>query len=279
MEVAVITGAVGFKLYSYLLFYVCRFSSNVVSLPDKTGTFMKKSILFFSLVTLHTCIWAQVKKPAAPTVKPKPVAAPVAGLKTMSDSVSYSVGVKIAQSLKTQGFDDLNFEMIRKAFNDVKNGAKPFLSEEVINKCLGQFQEQKNAERVMANKKESIAFLAANGKRQGVVTLPSGLQYEIMRAGNDTVKPTIDSKVRCHYHGTLIDGRIFDSSVDRGAPITFPLRNVIRGWQEGLPLMTVGSKWKFFVPSDLGYGDAGTGGMIGPGAALIFEVELLGIEN
>ncbi|MFM7359246.1 MAG: FKBP-type peptidyl-prolyl cis-trans isomerase [Sediminibacterium sp.] len=240
---------------------------------------MKKSILFFSLVTFHTCIGAQVKKPAAPTAKPKPVAAPVAGLKTMSDSVSYSVGVKIAQSLKTQGFDDLNFEMIRKAFNDVKNGAKPFLSEEVINKCLGQYQEQKNAERVMANKKECLAFLAANGKRPGVVTLPSGLQYEVMRAGKETTKPTIDSKVRCHYHGTLIDGRIFDSSVDRGEPITFPLRNVIRGWQEGLPLMTVGSKWKFFIPSDLGYGDAGSGGMIGPGAALIFEVELLGIEN
>lgn len=239
---------------------------------------MKKSLLFFSLALLPYCLWSQVKKPAAPIVKPK-AAVSVIGLKTMSDSVSYSVGVKIAQSLKTQGFDDLNFEMIKKAFNDVKNGAKPFLSEETINKCLGQYQEQKNAERVMANKKECLAFLAANGKRPGVVTLPSGLQYEVIKAGKDTAKPTIDSKVRCHYHGTLIDGRIFDSSVDRGEPITFPLRNVIRGWQEGLPLMTVGSKWKFFIPSDLGYGDAGTGGIIGPGAALIFEVELLGIEK
>jgi FKBP-type peptidyl-prolyl cis-trans isomerase FklB len=240
---------------------------------------MKKSLFLLSLAFFPICLWAQVKKPAAPVAKPKAMVAPVAGLKTMSDSVSYSVGVKIAQSLKTQGFDDLNFEMIKKAFTDVKNGAKPILTEEAINKCLGQFQEKKNAERIMANKKEGLAFLAANAKRPGVVSLPNGLQYEVMRAGKDTIKPTIDSKVRCHYHGTLIDGKVFDSSVDRGEPITFPLRNVIRGWQEGLPLMTVGSKWKFFIPSDLGYGDAGTGGPIGPGATLIFEVELLGVEN
>jgi FKBP-type peptidyl-prolyl cis-trans isomerase FklB len=241
---------------------------------------MKKSLLFVSVLSMPVLLVAQVKKPVVAAQKAKPaVATPMAALKTMSDSVSYSVGVKIAQSLKTQGFDDLNFEMIKKAFTDVKNGAKPFLSEEVINKCLGQYQEQKNAERILANKKEGQAFLAANSKRPGVVTLPSGLQYEVLRAGKDTIRPTIDSKVRCHYHGTLIDGKPFDSSVERGEPITFPLRNVIRGWQEGLPLMTVGSKWKFFIPSELGYGDAGNGGPIGPGAALIFEVELLGIEK
>jgi FKBP-type peptidyl-prolyl cis-trans isomerase FklB len=241
---------------------------------------MKKSLLFVSVLSMPVLLVAQVKKPVVAAQKAKPaVVTPMAALKTMSDSVSYSVGVKIAQSLKTQGFDDLNFEMIKKAFTDVKNGAKPFLSEEVINKCLGQYQEQKNAERILANKKEGQAFLAANSKRPGVVTLPSGLQYEVLRAGKDTIRPTIDSKVRCHYHGTLIDGKPFDSSVERGEPITFPLRNVIRGWQEGLPLMTVGSKWKFFIPSELGYGDAGTGGPIGPGAALIFEVELLGIEK
>jgi FKBP-type peptidyl-prolyl cis-trans isomerase FklB len=241
---------------------------------------MKKSLLFVSVLSMPVLLVAQVKKPVVAAQKAKPaVVTPMAALKTMSDSVSYSVGVKIAQSLKTQGFDDLNFEMIKKAFTDVKNGAKPFLSEEVINKCLGQYQEQKNAVRILANKKEGQAFLAANSKRPGVVTLPSGLQYEVLRAGKDTIRPTIDSKVRCHYHGTLIDGKPFDSSVERGEPITFPLRNVIRGWQEGLPLMTVGSKWKFFIPSELGYGDAGTGGPIGPGAALIFEVELLGIEK
>jgi FKBP-type peptidyl-prolyl cis-trans isomerase FklB len=240
---------------------------------------MKKSRFVFVLLALPLLTQAQVKKTTVPAAKPKAPTPLVAGLKTMSDSVSYSVGVKIAQSLKTQGFDDLNFEMIKKAFTDIKNGSKPVLSEESINKCLGQYQEQKNAERIMANKKEGLAFLAANSKRPGVVTLPNGLQYEVLRAGKDTIKPTIDSKVRCHYHGTLIDGKVFDSSVDRGEPITFPLRNVIRGWQEGLPLMTVGSKWKFFIPSDLGYGDAGTGGPIGPGATLIFEVELLGVEN
>jgi FKBP-type peptidyl-prolyl cis-trans isomerase FklB len=169
--------------------------------------------------------------------------------------------------------------MVQKAFTDIKNGAKPIMNDEAINKCLGQYQERKNAEKSLSTKKEGLAFLAANGKRPGVVTTASGLQYEVLRAGADSTKPTLESKIRCHYHGTLINGQIFDSSVDRGEPITFPLNGVIRGWQEGLQLMTVGSKWKFFIPSDLAYGDGGTGGPIGPGATLIFEVELLGIEK
>lgn len=242
---------------------------------------MKKLLVIVCLLAGVQSVMSQVKKPAIPvskTAAPKP-AQPLSALKTMSDSVSYSLGVKIAQSLKTQGFDDLNFAMVQKAFTDIKNGAKPIMNDEAINKCLGQYQEQKNAERALSTKKEGMAFLAANGKRPGVVTLPSGLQYEVMRAGTEPTKPTLDSKVRCHYHGTLINGKVFDSSVDRGEPITFPLNGVIRGWQEGLQLMTVGSKWKLFIPSDLAYGDAGTGGPIGPGATLIFEVELLGIEK
>ena len=226
-------------------------------------------------------VMSQAKKPTTtvakvPTVKP---AQPVSTLKTMSDSVSYSLGVKIAQSLKTQGFDDLNFAMVQKAFTDIKNGAKPIMNDEAINQCLGQYQAKKNAEKSLSTKKEGLAFLAANGKRPGVITTRSGLQYQVLRAGADSTKPTLESKIRCHYHGTLINGEIFDSSVDRGEPITFPLNGVIRGWQEGLQLMTVGSKWKFFIPSDLAYGDGGTGGQIGPGATLIFEVELLGIEK
>jgi len=105
------------------------------------------------------------------------------------------------------------------------------------------------------------------------------LQYEVLKAGADKTKPTITSKVKCHYHGTLINGTVFDSSVDRGEPITFPLGNVIKGWQEALQLMTVGSKWKLYIPSDLAYGDNAPSAVIGPGATLIFEVELLGIEN
>jgi FKBP-type peptidyl-prolyl cis-trans isomerase FklB len=242
---------------------------------------MKKMLLVVCLFAGVQSVMSQAKKPTTtvakvPTVKP---AQPVSTLKTMSDSVSYSLGVKIAQSLKTQGFDDLNFAMVQKAFTDIKNGAKPIMNDEAINQCLGQYQAKKNAEKSLSTKKEGLAFLAANGKRPGVITTRSGLQYQVLRAGADSTKPTLESKIRCHYHGTLINGEIFDSSVDRGEPITFPLNGVIRGWQEGLQLMTVGSKWKFFIPSDLAYGDGGTGGQIGPGATLIFEVELLGIEK
>jgi len=242
---------------------------------------MKKMLLVVCLFAGVQSVMSQAKKPATPVAKVPAVkpAQPVSALKTMSDSVSYSLGVKIAQSLKTQGFDDLNFAMVQKAFTDIKNGAKPIMNDEAINKCLGQYQERKNAEKSLSTKKEGLAFLAANGKRPGVVTTVSGLQYEVLRAGADSTKPTLESKIRCHYHGTLINGQVFDSSVDRGEPITFPLNGVIRGWQEGLQLMTVGSKWKFFIPSDLAYGDGGTGGPIGPGATLIFEVELLGIEK
>ena len=144
---------------------------------------------------------------------------------------------------------------------------------------FGSISGKKECQKIPFYQKEGLAFLAANGKRPGVITTRSGLQYQVLRAGADSTKPTLESKIRCHYHGTLINGEIFDSSVDRGEPITFPLNGVIRGWQEGLQLMTVGSKWKFFIPSDLAYGDGGTGGQIGPGATLIFEVELLGIEK
>ena len=242
---------------------------------------MKKMLFVVCLFAGMQSVMSQAKKPVTPVTK-VPAAKqvqPVSALKTMSDSVSYSLGVKIAQSLKTQGFDDLNFAMVQKAFTDIKNGAKPIMNDEAINKCLGQYQEKKNAEKSLSTKKEGLAFLAANGKRPGVVTTASGLQYEVLRAGADSTKPTLESKIRCHYHGTLINGQVFDSSVDRGEPITFPLNGVIRGWQEGLQLMTVGSKWKFFIPSDLAYGDGGTGGPIGPGATLNFEVELLGIEK
>jgi FKBP-type peptidyl-prolyl cis-trans isomerase FklB len=111
-----------------------------------------------------------------------------------------------------------------------------------------------------------------------VVRLSNGLQYEVMVAGTDTTKPTLKNTVKCHYHGTLITGEIFDSSVNRGEPISFPLNGVIKGWQEALQLMTVGSKWKLFIPSELAYGERSAGPVIGPGSTLIFEVELLGIQ-
>ncbi len=132
-------------------------------------------------------------------------------------------------------------------------------------------------EKAAANLKAGEDFLAANREKEGVTSLPSGLQYEVITQGAGP-KPTASNKVTCHYHGTLIDGTVFDSSVKRGQPATFPLNAVIKGWTEGLQLMPTGSKWRFFIPSNLGYGDRQVSAQIGPNSTLVFEVELLGIS-
>jgi FKBP-type peptidyl-prolyl cis-trans isomerase FklB len=137
---------------------------------------------------------------------------------------------------------------------------------------------QAKNEKLAANLKAGQDFLEANGQKPGVVTLPSGLQYEVITEGTGA-KPSAEDKVTCHYHGTLIDGTVFDSSVKRGQPATFPLNMVIKGWTEGLQLMPQGSKWRFFIPPHLGYGERQTGAHIGPNSTLIFEVELLGISR
>jgi len=133
---------------------------------------------------------------------------------------------------------------------------------------------QLKAEKAAANLKEGQAFLAANKEKEGVIELPSGLQYEIITQGTGP-KPTASNEVTCHYHGTLINGTIFDSSVQRGRPASFPLNMVIKGWTEGLQLMPTGSKWRFFIPPHLGYGDRQVSAQIGPNSTLIFEVELI----
>jgi FKBP-type peptidyl-prolyl cis-trans isomerase FklB len=132
-------------------------------------------------------------------------------------------------------------------------------------------------EKAEANLKAGQDFLTANKEKPGVVALPSGLQYEVISEGSGA-KPLASNKVTCHYHGTLIDGTVFDSSVKRGQPATFPLNAVIKGWTEGLQLMSTGSKWRFFIPANLGYGDRQVSAQIGPNSTLIFEVELLGVN-
>lgn len=251
---------------------------------------MNKRILIIAFALAITSSFAQVKKPATST---KPVAktttvAPVL-FKNNLDSVSYAVGVRIAQSLKVQGFDKINMSLFQKAINDIAVNKTPVLADAAISECLGLFQQKvnagketiqqkENAAKAIIAKQEGQAFLAINGKRAGVVTLPSGLQYEIIKTGTDHTKPTLASKIKFHYTGTLINGTKFESSLDKGEPIIYPLGNLIRGWQEAIQLMTVGSKWKLFIPSELAYGDNGPPN-IGPGATLIFDVELLGIEN
>jgi FKBP-type peptidyl-prolyl cis-trans isomerase FklB len=136
---------------------------------------------------------------------------------------------------------------------------------------------QMKNEKATANLKAGQDFLETNKKKPGIIALPSGLQYEVITEGNG-IKPLASNKVTCHYHGTLIDGTVFDSSVKRGQPATFPLNMVIKGWTEGLQLMSVGSKWRFFIPPQLAYGERQTGAHIGPNSTLIFEVELLGVS-
>jgi FKBP-type peptidyl-prolyl cis-trans isomerase FklB len=198
-------------------------------------------------------------------------------LKSAKDSASYALGFRVAQSMKGQGLQDINMALFDKGFS-AGVIAKSIIPDSLLDVCIKKYQDNMSQEKITFNKAVGKAFLEENAKKPGVVKMSNGMQYEVMVAGTGSVKPTLSNKVKCHYHGTLIDGSIFDSSVQRGEPITFPLNGVIKGWQDAVQLMTVGSKWKLFIPSELGYGDRSAGPFIGPGMTLIFEVELLGIE-
>ena len=218
-----------------------------------------------------------ISKPSSSTQKP--VAGTAIVLKTNADSASYALGVRIAQNMKAQGFDKLNMAIFEKAINDVLQNKPLIIVDAALDQCIGEYQQKISSAKAGKAKEEGQKFLAENAKRTGVITTKSGLQYEIVKAGTDTSKPTLTNKVKCHYHGTLISGQIFDSSVDRGEPITFDVNGVIAGWTEALQLMTVGSKWKLYVPSALAYGDRQAGPSIPPGSTLIFDVELIAIEK
>ena len=195
------------------------------------------------------------------------------------DSVSYSLGVNIANNIKSQGFEDINPAAMAKAIEDVyTEGSETMISPEEAGNFLNSYFQSMQAKKTAEANKEGAAFLEKNGARPEVTTTASGLQYEVLTEGNGP-KPTAEDKVTVHYHGTLTNGEVFDSSVDRGEPATFPLNGVIKGWTEGLQYMGVGSKYKFVIPSDLAYGERGAGGKIGPNATLVFEVELLSIEG
>ncbi|MHA8099967.1 FKBP-type peptidyl-prolyl cis-trans isomerase [Aquirufa aurantiipilula] len=223
-------------------------------------------------------------KPAAAAPKVKSANHSGAHFASTLDSVSYAVGVLVAQNFKSQNVV-LNPETVAKGFTAATQGSTLSLSEQECQKVVNNFM-MRNQERQMAegakqylpNKEAGEKFLAENKKKAGVLVTPSGLQYEIIKAG-DGPKPTSADKVKTHYHGTLIDGTVFDSSVDRGEPISFPVTGVIPGWVEALQMMTVGSKWKLYIPQELAYGIRGGGAAIKPYSALIFEVELIAIEK
>lgn len=194
------------------------------------------------------------------------------------DKLSYALGMSMASSLVNSGLNKIDVDSFVKAFNEViNNGGASEMNPQEANQYIQEFFSKRQEELLKENTEAGIKFLEDNSKKEGVTTLASGLQYEVITEGNGT-KPSATDKVKCHYHGTLIDGRVFDSSVERGQPAVFGVNQVIKGWVEALQLMSVGSKWKLFIPSDLAYGANGAGELIGPNTTLVFEVELLGIE-
>jgi FKBP-type peptidyl-prolyl cis-trans isomerase len=226
----------------------------------------------------------QATPAASPTPTAPPAATPNPNFKSDKERQSYAVGMNIGESLHRQPVD-LDTNALMQGLKDSMSGGKMLLTEDEAKTALTELtqqvrakQEEKVKQAADNNKKEGEAFLAANKTKPGVVTTPSGLQYKILTEGKGP-KPTAADKVSCNYKGTLINGTEFDSSYKRGQPAIFPVGQVIKGWTEALQLMPVGSKWQLFIPADLAYGDRGAGSDIGPGATLIFEVELLSIEG
>ena len=192
------------------------------------------------------------------------------------NKVSYALGLSIGQNFRASGFDEISLEDFLAGVRDVLQEAEPRMTYDEAKVVINDYFQEVRRKAVERNKAAGEEFLKINGHKAGVVTLPSGLQYEVIKMG-DGEKPQLTDTVECHYHGTLINGQVFDSSMDRGQTAKFPLQGVIKGWTEILQLMPVGSKWKVTIPSDLAYGDRGAGEMIQPGSTLVFIIELIGI--
>jgi FKBP-type peptidyl-prolyl cis-trans isomerase FklB len=219
----------------------------------------------------------QQEPPAAKSEQAAP------GFKSRREMLSYAFGVELARGLKAQRVNP-DVDLMVKALRDTLAGNKLLMSETEATAALKTYEEDQkhdfeHAKQMISekNKREGEALFAENVKKEGVVTLPSGLQYKILKQG-DGKKPTLEDKIVCHYRGTLLDGNEFDSSYKRNQPPTLPVKGLIKGWSEALQLMPVGSKWQLFIPPHLAYGDRVVGG-IGPNAMLVFEVELISIEN
>lgn len=198
-------------------------------------------------------------------------------LTNANDSLSYSLGVLIGKNLQLGGYDNINMDLFMAALKTSMKNEPTLLSSTACQAYIELGASKKNMKNYEANKLAGERFLTENKQKSGVIALPNGLQYEVLRTG-DGPKPKATDEVIVHYHGTLIDGTIFDSSVDRGESISFPLNGVIRGWTEILQLMPVGSKWRVYIPYQLAYGDKPAGPHIQPYSTLIFEIDLLGIK-
>jgi len=206
----------------------------------------------------------------------QPNAQETAALKTPKAKLSYAMGMDLGKSLRSRSID-IDPAVFTQGLKDALSGGKTLLTEAEVRTTIASLQTEMRNNLIAKNKQEGEAFLAQNKTKQGIVTLPSGLQYKVLKEGAGKT-PTIDDTVVCQYRGTLLDGTEFDSSYARGKPAEFPVKALIKGWAEALQLMPVGSKWQLFIPAELAYADRGMG-PIGPDAVLIFEVELLGIEG
>ncbi len=214
-----------------------------------------------------------------------PAAAADLKLETVEQKVTYIVGYNMAKQAEANGLK-FQKDVMAVAIQDVLDSKEPRIKQEEQQQIMMSFQEQQQTKReeerkvaAEANLKEAQTFLAENAKKEGVKVTASGLQYEVLTAApKGAASPKEEDTVKVHYHGTLVDGTVFDSSVERGQPVSFPVKGVIKGWVEALQLMKVGDKFKLYIPPELGYGEGGTSGKIGPNAALVFEVELLEIN-
>jgi len=200
-------------------------------------------------------------------------------IKTEADKVSYGLGLQLGHQIVEQSFNGFNLEALLVGVRDIYNNKPCQFSDEEMQSAFASINKMVNAEKGAAgskNQDEGQAFLAENAKKEGILSTASGMQYEIMAEG-DGQMPKAEDTVTTHYHGSLIDGTVFDSSVERGTPAEFPVNGVIKGWTEALQMMNIGSKWRLFIPPELAYGEQGAGADIGPNCTLIFEVELLAI--
>lgn len=227
--------------------------------------------------------WATFLAAVALILAGLPACAAETPFKTQQEKVSYALGQGMALNLRQQGAE-VDLAMLIRGLQDVLAGGTPLLGEEELRTTLTQFQTHLRQQQVdamkkqaEANKAEGEAFLAGNQRKEGVVTLPSGLQYKVLKTGEGR-KPVASERVECHYRGALLNGTEFDSSSRRGEPAVFGVSAVMPGWTEALQLMPVGSKWQLFVPADLAYGARGFPPQIGPNATLVFEIELLAIK-
>ena len=231
----------------------CRFA-------NKLYTMKKTYLILSSLLILSSC--SNNKNPESDL-----------------EAVSYSLGVTFGSTVKTQGLDDIDINSLTNGFNDILSENDLHISEDSSLKVIQNYFEQLSKEKSIISAEEEKNYLKENAQKEGVVTTESGLQYEIILSSNNENKPQETDTVTVHYHGTLIDGTVFDSSIDRGETISFPLNMVIPGWTEALQLMNVGDKWKLTIPSKLAYGERGEPRAgIGPNSTLIFEVELIKIN-